>query len=794
MYNDENECGTGAVVPWAGRLWAITYGPHLPFGSSDRLYEITPNLQQIVRPESVGGTPANRMIHPESRQLFIGPYVIDEKGKVRAIPPRKMPGRLTGNARHLTDPANRIYYGTMEEGLYEVDVHTLEVFGRIRDGNPPGAFQTQEEHPASMSSVLPGYHGKGLFSGQGRVIYANNGEHGDEALRNPSIPSGALAEWRGEGDWTLVRRNQFTEVTGPGGIRGNPNPGTDPVWSIGWDHRSLILMLLEGGKWSAYRLPKASHSYDGAHGWNTEWPRIRGIGEDHLLMTMHGMFWRFPRTFSRAKSAGISPRSTYLKIIGDFTRWNDRVVFGCDDTARSEFLNKRKTKGEIAGPGQSHSNLWFVDPNQLDQLGPALGRGAIWIDEDVSAGQASDPFLFEGFERRGVHIAHESDAAIRFNFEVDREGNGRWETLREREIPAEGYTWEAFEPSERGAWVRVRVNRDCRKATAYFSYSNADRRSLQPDGRFAGLAGPEDRQVSGALMRAAGDNRRSLRLAAVRSDGPGKRENSGLYEMGADLVPRRVDRSAEPESDAAACAALERQVAIPIETVSVDPASVLYVDEQGKRWRLPKGDAAFDKEGPLGAERLDREVVTERDLFNCHGTFYELPAENAGGFAKIRPISSHNRRIHDYCSYRGLLLMSGVSDSAPRNSLHIRRSADSRLAVWAGVVDDLWSLGKPRGNGGPWKDSAVRANLPSDPYLMTGYDRKSVMLSHDFGAVVTMTIQIDLTGHGLWKVWKKVAVPAGQGLGEAFPEGFEAYWVRVSADRDCRATALFKYD
>ena len=45
MYNDEGECGTGAVVPWAGRLWVITYGPHKPQGSSDKLYEITPDLR-----------------------------------------------------------------------------------------------------------------------------------------------------------------------------------------------------------------------------------------------------------------------------------------------------------------------------------------------------------------------------------------------------------------------------------------------------------------------------------------------------------------------------------------------------------------------------------------------------------------------------------------------------------------------------------------------------------------------------------------------------------------------------
>lgn len=35
MFNNEGECGTGGVVPWADRLWVITYGPHKPTGSSD---------------------------------------------------------------------------------------------------------------------------------------------------------------------------------------------------------------------------------------------------------------------------------------------------------------------------------------------------------------------------------------------------------------------------------------------------------------------------------------------------------------------------------------------------------------------------------------------------------------------------------------------------------------------------------------------------------------------------------------------------------------------------------------
>ncbi|MBN1851880.1 MAG: hypothetical protein JW829_04120, partial [Pirellulales bacterium] len=470
MFNNEGECGTGAVVPWADRLWVITYGPHFPNGSSDKLYEITPDLQQIIRPESIGGTPANRMIHRESQQLIIGPYFIDKQRNVRVIPYTQMPGRHTGNARHLTDPARKVYFATMEEGLYEVDVKTLQVRNFIRDGNFKGPLSTQVSH-APIDSKLPGCHGKGLYSGQGRVVYSNNGEHDSRVAVDPTIPSGALAEWCGEGDWKMVRRNQFTEVSGPGGIYGNDYPDTDPIWSIGWDDRSLILMVLDAGQWHAYRLPKSSHTYDGSHGWNTEWPRIRDIGEPDLLMTMHGMFWRFPKTFSAQNSAGIAPRSTYLKVIGDFCRWNDRLVFGCDDTAKNEFMNQRKAKGNLAAPGQSQSNLWFVEPERINQLGTPLGTGAIWLDEAVKEDEPSEPFLFAGFERRGVHLT--ANQPVTFTFELDGKGDRQWTRLCEIEV--DDYRWIEFPAEEKGTWVRVRVNRDCAKATVFFHYSNERR-------------------------------------------------------------------------------------------------------------------------------------------------------------------------------------------------------------------------------------------------------------------------------------------------------------------------------
>jgi hypothetical protein len=771
--NTHGECGTGAVVPWADRLWVITYSPHSPNGSTDKLYEIDGALNISAWPESVGGTPANRFIHRESQQLFIGPYVIDAECRVRVVPPSRMFGRLTGTARHLTDPANKVYYATMEEGIYEVDVHSLEVTELFRDEQVAGGFRRAD---------LPGYHGKGLYSGQGRLVYANNGENSPLAREKPDIPSGALAEWDGHSDsWHLIRRNQFTEVTGPGGIIGNTNPASDPIWSIGWDHRSLILMALDGGQWHTYRLPKSSHSYDGAHGWNTEWPRIRDIGESDLLMTMHGAFWRFPRTFDATHSAGIAPRSNYLKVIGDFARWGDRLVMGCDDTALSEFLNKRRAKGNLAAPGQSQSNLWFIEPALLDRLGPVIGRGAVWLDEPVRADTPSDPFLFSGYDQRGLHLAHDGAEPVTFMLEVDRRGDNHWAEIRRVDVPAHGYAWIAFAPQEAGAWMRVRASGDCVRATASFAMRNLDHRSTKADTRFDGLMKPGDTLGSGGLLHARATEGRTLGVAVRGLESP------AFYEMSADLQLRRVD-------DAAALAWMEKNVAIPEAAIGQDAASIIYTDEQGRRWRLPRGDLAFAPSGAWGDERAVREVCTERDLLNCGGTFFELPAENAGGIAKVRPIATHNRRIHDFSSWRGLLVLTGVASDAPATNRHIIRSTDGRVALWAGAVDDLWQFGKPRGFGGPWKDTPVEAGVPSDPYVMTGYENKTLTLAHASAAEVRFRIEVDFAGTGKWTEYTSLVAPSGQSITHRFPDGYQAYWVRVVADRSTTATASFAYD
>ena len=112
----------------------------------------------------------------------------------------------------------------------------------------------------------------------------------------------------------------------------------------------------------------------------------------------------------------------------------------------------------------------------------------------------------------------------------------------------------------------------------------------------------------------------------------------------------------------------------------MDKASVLYIDDNVKRYRLPKSSSLLDDEDG----RVCREVATERDLFNAYGTFYELPANNALGFRRIRPIATHNLRIQDFCSYRGLLIFSGTSiTNIPKNNSHLIHSTDGKTSLWA---------------------------------------------------------------------------------------------------------------
>ncbi len=741
VFSKEGEVGIGAVVPWAGRLWMITYPPHMPKGGPDKLYTIDPDMTRRVRPESVGGTHANRLIHRESGQLIIGPYFVDAAGHVRACDLNKLTGRMTATARHLTDPAHKVYFFDMEGPIYEVDVRTLDV--RKLFGKP-----------------VPGWHGKGGYTGGGRFVISNNGEWvaGQEPARYdcelpPKSPedAGALAEWDGH-TWRVVERRQFTEVTGPGGLLGAPDDHA-PLWAVGWDRRSVLLKLLDGGQWSRFRLPKASHAMDPIHGWYTEWPRIREVGDGRYLMTMHHMLFEFPGGFRNGATGGIKPIASHLRYIPDFCEWNGRLVLASDDASLMQ------------NPmcGTSQSNLWFGTWEQLRGFGPRSGWGGPWLDDTVTADVPSDPFLVNGYDRAVLHLRHQAATTVQFRVEVDQHGHGQWSPLTTIAVPAGSYRYQVFADGIAANWVRLVADQAC-VATAYFHLTGNRTTSQDRPKLFAGLAKPDDPAICG-LIRPAAHNH-NLQVAV---DGLGYRE---VDEHLAFTWPV-TDRGQE----VAQVAAIKPQF-------TVEPrAAVMQLKQQ--RYLLPKGHRGLDNT----TDRCIREVESERFLVNVCGTLYEMPRDD--GLPLIRPICTHNRRLHDFCTWRGLLTISGVRVGAQPDG-HVFCSSDGQAALWFGGVDDLWQLGKPVGHGGPWLQTAVQAGAASDPYLMTGFDHKRLELSHDSDQPVTVTVEVD-TDHRSWCVYQRLTVAPRQLLTHDFAAGYSAHWVRFRADRACTATAQLSY-
>jgi hypothetical protein len=155
-------------------------------------------------------------------------------------------------------------------------------------------------------------------------------------------------------------------------------------------------------------------------------------------------------------------------------------------------------------------------------------------------------------------------------------------------------------------------------------------------------------------------------------------------------------------------------------------------------------------------------------------------------------VASHALSVHDYASYRGLLVMTGINHGNLSNE-HIITSTDGKAKVWAGTIDDLWKLGKPLGQGGPWKNSQVVANTKSDPYLIGFYDKKSLKISHKSSQTVKFKIEVEPIGHGPWMQFKEVEVKPNETFEYTFASDFQARWIRFSADKNCEATTWLTY-
>jgi len=430
-----SETGIGALLPWADKLWVISYVAHIQ-GAGIGLYTIDEYMNFQKHPESYTGTYANRMVHQPSNQGIIGPHMIDAYGKVTTLDIIK-DHRLAACMDHLENPDSMIYFLTMEGLLFETNVYTYQsrqLFDLVEELNIP-----DDARP----------HFKGGYTGAGRVVVANNTYH--EAEFTGKRNAGRLAEWDGE-KWTIISNQPFIEVSGKHGW-GESEYG-DPIYALGWDPSSVLFKLYAGGSWKTYRLPKFSQAYD--HAWNTEWMRIRAAQTERYLVDIHGLMYEMPSTIYEGRLNGLKPICAHLRIIPDFCYWRGMLVLAGDQVDATQ--------------GEPQSGLWFGNIDDLWSWGKPTGWGGPWYETPVEAGVPSDPFLMLGFDQKILHLTHDSDETVTFTLEVDFMGRDQWHIYRKIPVDSNNpYQPVIFPQGFQAQWIRIKVDKQT-TATAFFIY------------------------------------------------------------------------------------------------------------------------------------------------------------------------------------------------------------------------------------------------------------------------------------------------------------------------------------
>lgn len=445
-----SECGIGALMPWNEKLYAVTYLSVPGAGNGTGLYAIDSdmNMQTLADHNSVY---ANRMIHPPSQQIIIGPYAINHKGEVHTFT-SLLKVRIGGMAEHIEDPNNKVYMLGMDGPLWECNVNNYtctQLFDLVKELEIPKSQQPHFKAAHMMDGIL--WVASNTF---------------DEADFLQTAHGGRLAEWRGgKSKWVILERTEFVEITG------RHNFGR-VVYALGLDSASVILKIRDLGdgkapshnnSWQTYRLPRASHAYD--HFWETEWPRIREVETERYLMDAYGMFYELAPLGWAGAMWGIRPVSQHLRMIPDFTSWRGFLVLGGNQVS-SIFDNNWVT-------GQSQSGLWFGKTDDLWNFGKPKGWGGPWRDSNITNNVPSDPYLMTGFDHKIVHIRIHSrsgkESKSSLAIEIDFTGTAGhmdepWNVYQKIDIDissAGGYAYHVFPEGFSAHWVRFIFETPC---------------------------------------------------------------------------------------------------------------------------------------------------------------------------------------------------------------------------------------------------------------------------------------------------------------------------------------------
>ncbi|WP_148239344.1 hypothetical protein [Ruania zhangjianzhongii] len=437
-----SETGVGALMPWNGVLYVQNYNSHKArSGSGVSLRRVFPDMSMEVVPETLGvdGTYTNRYVHYATSRLVIGPQVIEQDHTIHVVP-ELQEHRLCGTATHLERPDTHVYVLTMEGLVFELDLVSLQV-NQLWDLNDE--LKTDGELKV---------HYKDCYTAYGRFVVCSN-EYAEPEWAGDRN-RGRLAEFDGS-QWRILVDKPFTAIAGRGDFAGT-------IFASGWDRASAILDVYTevDDRWTRYRMPKASHTFD--HKWQTEWPRIRETEHERFLLDHHGMYYELSPWAYGGRVWGIRPISTHLVVLGDFCSWRGMLVMGADNASPSH--------GQNVTTAEPQSGLWFGKTDDLWSYGKPAGWGGPWWEDPVTANVPSDPYLMTGFDGKVLHVQNHGETDVTVRIEIDPRGDGAFGTYEQLHVEAGGMSSHVFSPGFSAHWLRLTSDTDA-TLTAQLFYS-----------------------------------------------------------------------------------------------------------------------------------------------------------------------------------------------------------------------------------------------------------------------------------------------------------------------------------
>ena len=386
-----SECGIGALMPWADKLWITTYPDENGNGGGMGLWSLDEDGNMVLVSET-NGTHAGRACSGD--YAFIGEHKIHRDGTVI---------RMTGFGADVRITAWAKVPGQTPDSNGNVWVYALGMDGsifRVKDSASPTV--TFVGNAAAGLGIVGQPHFKAMWGTPKRLYVVSNINFPDGRAGYLDLTTlgGTLA-------WTRLDTGVATgasHIEVAGSYDGNGH-----VFALGQDQWTGFLHLIHGndaGPARRFLIPLASRQQ--VKGWQQEWMRIRQADTtERYLMDFHGCYYALSpfldstdgndsqtTGFPRLEALGMHTRTTT-----DFAVFDGKLWLGSNSSST-------QSSNKYPNAGQSASILWSVASvdELLSMTRKPRASGAFYWQKAIPAATESEPMLARGYDKKVILI------------------------------------------------------------------------------------------------------------------------------------------------------------------------------------------------------------------------------------------------------------------------------------------------------------------------------------------------------------------------------------------------------